>query len=137
MADLLDLARQAVASPHWRWMPGMRTVEVPQPPPWALPLWDEAVVYAGGDDDDEPGVCTVFGATRALHSGALPDLADPATLGCLLALVREAWGGDLHVECLGAGEWECVGGLHAYRASSEPAALVAALLAAPPPKERT
>jgi hypothetical protein len=23
---------------------------------------------------------------------ALPDLSDPATLGCLLALVREAWG---------------------------------------------
>ena len=23
---------------------------------------------------------------------ALPDLTDPATLGCLLALVREAWG---------------------------------------------
>jgi hypothetical protein len=25
---------------------------------------------------------------------ALPDLTDPATLGCLLALVREAWGDD-------------------------------------------
>ena len=24
----------------------------------------------------------------------LPDLSDPATLGCLLALVREAWGSD-------------------------------------------
>jgi hypothetical protein len=24
----------------------------------------------------------------------LPDLTDPATLGCLLALVREAWGDD-------------------------------------------
>ena len=25
---------------------------------------------------------------------ALPDLTDPATLGCLLALVREAWGDE-------------------------------------------
>ena len=25
-------------------------------------------------------------------AGLLPDLTDPATLGCLLALVREAWG---------------------------------------------
>ena len=26
------------------------------------------------------------------YPGSLPDLTDPATLGCLLALVREAWG---------------------------------------------
>jgi len=25
---------------------------------------------------------------------SLPDLTDPATMGCLLALVREAWGDD-------------------------------------------
>jgi hypothetical protein len=29
--------------------------------------------------------------------GTLPDLTDPATIGCLLALVREAWGDSLHV----------------------------------------
>lgn len=29
--------------------------------------------------------------TVNLHGIALPDFSDPATLGCLLALVREAW----------------------------------------------
>lgn len=28
---------------------------------------------------------------------SVPDLADPATLGCLLALVREAWGSTAHL----------------------------------------
>ena len=50
-----DLARRAIACKHWRWMPGMLTLEEVVPP-------------------------------------ALPDLTDPPTLGCLLALVREAWG---------------------------------------------
>ena len=34
----------------------------------------------------------------------LPDLTDPATLGCLVALVREAWN-SLVVISLGAGWW--------------------------------
>ena len=63
----------------------------------------------------------------------LPDLTDPATLGCLLALVREAWWGadifGLHYHCDGA--W-CVeiNDRHFY-GDSMAAALVAALEAAP------
>ena len=35
----------------------------------------------------------------------LPDLTDPATLGCLLALVREKWGdSEMHL-ALGAKGW--------------------------------
>ena len=55
------LSRRAVACPKWRWMPGMLTLDGFRLSP----------VDADGDDP--------------------PDLSDPATLGCLLALVREAW----------------------------------------------
>jgi hypothetical protein len=82
MREEIELARRAVASPHWRWMPGMLT-DV-------------------GERVTDPAVC---------YLGTLPDLTDPATLGCVLALVRDAWG------------WP-----HAY---AERAALVAALETAP------
>ena len=64
------LSCRAVACKGWRWMPGMRTVR-----------------------DDGHGFhigCTV--AASKVKPEWLPDLTDPATLGCLLALVREAHG---------------------------------------------
>ena len=63
----------------------------------------------------------------------LPDLTDPATLGCLLALVREAWVDPwVRVEPMSR-EWRT---LHSKAAPfcagpTEAAALVAALEAAP------
>jgi hypothetical protein len=67
--DMLDLARRAVACRGWRWMLGM-----------------QAITPDG-----------LFGHRVTEHTilidpDHLPDLTDPATLGCLLALVREAWG---------------------------------------------
>ncbi len=60
------LAERAVACAAWRWMPGMR---------WTVGAdWGRLL-----DEQD-----------RVL-AGALPDLDDPATRGCLLALVRQAW----------------------------------------------
>ena len=64
------LARRAVACKHWRWMPGMR--------------WQTSDDH-GRLDDFQPEYMWC-------PDRALPDLTDPATLGCLLALVREAWG---------------------------------------------
>lgn len=88
-----DLARRAVACPVWRWMPGMRDVD------------GGIVVFVDGSwlvttvyIDDRDGWST--GSRIARH--ALPDLDDPATLGCLLALVREAWGS--HVSSIRTGD---------------------------------
>lgn len=77
---------------------------------------------------------------RKLHGdwkNALPDLSDPGTMGCLLALVREAWE-DPHVYVLAcASDWFTVcspnakGGkwlaLPPIDGSTEAEALVAAL----------
>ena len=75
----------------------------------------------------------------------VPDLRDPATLGCVLALVREAWGkpnGQMRFDGVSGSDargwyyyWtsnngNVGGGLHWY-SSTEAHALVAALEAAP------
>ena len=64
------LSRRAVACRGWRWMPGMS-------------YW-----WVGSQDrvaDEERGTLRTDGSL-------LPDFSDPATLGCLLHLVRTAWG---------------------------------------------
>jgi hypothetical protein len=66
MSEMQELAKRAVACDHWRWMPGMLTLE--------------------GYRLDNAG------RLKAEQQGdQLPDLNDPATIGCLLALVRQAW----------------------------------------------
>jgi hypothetical protein len=71
LENLEELARRAVACKRWRWMPGMR-YQVGQ--------------VAGRLSDSQ---CK---GKLPLVAEAIPDLTDPATLGCLLALVREAHG---------------------------------------------
>ena len=79
-AEVTALGRRAVACKAWRWMPGM--------------------LHAGGIGERVLAVCDRYLTVAWPHvdtiatstlDGAFPDLRDPATVGCLLALVREAW----------------------------------------------
>lgn len=86
--EMQALARRAVACKAWRWMPGMRDttgIRVSR----GVAETPEDAFYPGGIRDGDgrarPEQCVVA------HD-ALPDFNDPATVGCLLALVREALG---------------------------------------------
>jgi len=88
------------------------------------------------EDDDDGCRWPVLSALGA--AGCLPDLSDPATLGCLLALVREAWVDPLlglyPVRMDDCAPWWNVAnvwGTYAATGRTEAAALVAALEAAP------
>lgn len=75
--DHIDLARRAVACKGWRWMGGMGVRR------WSNydMIWRTNRVSTLAER-----------GTFWLAQGCMPDLTDPATLGCILALVREAWG---------------------------------------------
>lgn len=112
------LGQRAVACKGWRfrWMPGMRTTT------------GHRVLL------DLP-----LGKSNL---GRLPDLDDPATRGCLLALVREAWGPDHYVTISPAtpyagNKWEVSiedyygNTVAVFVSATEAEVLVAALEAAP------
>jgi len=117
--EQIELAKRAVACKGWRFMGGMRVLDPIGPHPQRI------------SDDDE-------GEASWRANYWLPDLTDPATLGCLLALVREAWGdphasaswdyetnGQVVVACSRTSRW-------IFRdRQTEAEALVAALEAAP------
>ena len=119
----VKLAKRAVACKGWRWMPGMLA----------------ALDRIGGDY--RARVCRVEGdkfwsdATSLPYDlvSYVPDLTDAATLGCLLALVREAWesyGTFVSTHRYDGGEWS-IRTLPLPMFSTEAEALVAALEAAP------
>jgi hypothetical protein len=129
--EQIELGRRAVACKGWRWMPGMLARDAR----WVLHrIQDDGSALDLSDDILE----RAWGySTKTLR----PIFDDPATLGCLLALVREAWGGDFEQMWL---EWYPplsrwgIQGAHAGARSillasgpTEAEALVAALEAAP------
>jgi hypothetical protein len=125
-----ELGRRAVACKRWRWMPGM--------------LSKKGLRVTRRDSDGYVvGYYENLSYIAECVPGSLPDLTDPATLGCLLALVREAWGNEASVSLNISSFW-AVGGAKIQKGKSaghtinlgiwkltEVEALVAALEVAP------
>jgi len=133
--DKVEISQRLVACKHFRWMPGMRT------------LGDWRIINV---DSDGVEVVTDLSEVVLFHSGdlphipsSLPDLTDPATLGCLLSLVREHWGSHAMTVANGFEEPHEVWSVHdgrfsemnygheISRGAAEAEALVAALEATP------
>jgi len=122
------LTRRAVACRGWRWMQGMLIADNGAGVRF---LWEDDR-YLHGMAAEASGLWMRMNKDRE----RLPDLTDPATLGCLLALVREAWSQPSATTLAHHGRWYVV---HAdVDASSwlaawptEAEALIAALEAAP------
>jgi len=75
------LGRRAVACPKWRWLPGMVARGTNRI--WGWLSWVRVEAFSNSE---------TCGEKAEQLENPYPDLNDYATLGCLLRLVREAWG---------------------------------------------
>lgn len=88
------LALRAVAARHWRWMEGMLVEwDPPRGAGGAVILPTAARLVQCPDGPLSPAVHGLMDVGRVPVGRRIrPVLSDPATLGCLQALVRDAWG---------------------------------------------
>ena len=114
-AELEALGRRAVACKHWRWLPGIKMTNGSRML-GRSEIYQNGTVYVADPLDDD-----------------IPDLSDPATVGALLGLVRDAWQ-DPSTGIYKHGRRWCVimgGRCEDFFADTEAEALVSALEAAP------
>lgn len=104
LEDIEQLARRVIACKRWRWVPGMLSNK-------------DLRVTRCDDDGYVVGYYENMSYIAECVPGTLPDLTDPATLGCLLALVREAWGPEATVSVNISGFW-AVGGARIQKGKS-------------------
>lgn len=78
--EMIALGRRAVACSKWKWLDGMRD--------FCIHEERYNAEHEGFLEVDGYGLGYIY---KGLYPNSLPDFSDPATLGCLLALVREAW----------------------------------------------
>lgn len=102
---MIHLCKKAIKSPHWEWMPGMLTYSIAfsnDKIPVRMSELTKNYILA------DPSSCTTaetnkktlikyYGYTAKINDqhrifDLIPDLEDPGTLGCILHLVRKAWG---------------------------------------------
>ena len=142
------LGERAVKCEAWRWLPGMLALHRHTSPVRVLGIESDeacALTVHPGEDGPEVRCAHEWGVVGLFREhDFVPDLSDPATLGCLLALVREAWRAPtVHVGPVGAvasggAQWavrifsgECPYPFIQCQRATEAEALVAALEAAP------
>jgi hypothetical protein len=115
-------------------MPGM--LGVIGPSSYRASVVEGCKVGGVQDDDWHPkawGLEAWSGIEPWTSADMVPDLRDPATLGCLIALVREAWyvAYTRNVNGPGPRAWECAcndgDGWVSFWGSTEAAVLVSAL----------
>lgn len=83
--EMIALSRRVVACRGWRWRAGMLSHHGERQ------LWCSETEYEWSSPSFSEAAMD-WRRARFAGSRQLPDLTDPATLGCLLALVRETWG---------------------------------------------
>ena len=116
--ELEALGRRAVGCKGWRWRRGMSL--------------SDGTIVVRVSDNGRPVVSG--GASRGGNalSEVYPDLSDPATVGAVLALVRDAWQ-DPYLHCRsdnGFGDWIVRNDHRGFTGATEAEALVCALEAA-------